>query len=170
LLFRVSNGKLQLVSVTSKYFATVDLNKNSYALEALSSTYALKTFSPYLLNCTSQVRIYTDAKALLYAKRMSTHSIMLNSVLNYLTNFVSLINVQIYHLPGNINNLADVLSRAISDNLNCNLPSEYPISKQWAAVLPPIPEKFVVDHETIYKFLTHSLKPEKQDLHDRTIC
>jgi hypothetical protein len=82
---------------------------------------------------------------------------------------VSLINVQIYHLPGNINVLADVLSRAISDNLNCNLPSEHPISKQWAAVLPPIPEKFVVDHETIYKFLTHSLKPEKQDLHNRTI-
>jgi hypothetical protein len=94
---------------------------------------------------------------------------MLNSVLNYLTNFVSLINVQIYHLPGNINVLADVLSRAISDNLNCNLPSEHPISKQWAAVLPPIPEKFMVDHETIYKFLTHSLKPEKQDLHNRTI-
>jgi len=97
---------------------------------------------------------------------MSTHSILLNSTLNYLTNFVSLLDVEIYHLPGNVNVLADVLSRAISNNLNCNLSKEHPISKQWAASLPPMPEKFSISHDVLYKFLTKPLTPEPQDLFD----
>jgi hypothetical protein len=100
-------------------------------------------------------------------KRNSSHSILLNSTLQYLTNFVSLVNIELYHLPGNVNILADVLSRAIANNLNCNLPKEHPISRQWAKVLPPIPDKFSVSHETLYKFLTHPLSPEPQDLYDR---
>jgi RNase H-like domain found in reverse transcriptase len=102
-LFRIKDEKLQLVSVTSKYFATVDLNKNSYTLEAISLAYALKTFSPYLLNCQSKVTIFTDAKSLIYCKRMSTHSILMNNAINYLTNFVSLINVELVHIPGGLN-------------------------------------------------------------------
>jgi len=84
----------------------------------------------------------TDAKSLISAKRMSTHSILLNSTLNYLTNFVSLLNIELYHLPGTVNVLADVLSRAIADNLNCSLPKEHPISKKWASAIPNLPDKF----------------------------
>lgn len=167
-LFRVRDNKLQLVAVSSKYFSSADLNKNSYTLEAISLAYALKVFAAYLLNCTSRIKIFTDAKSLIYAKRMSSHSILLNNTLNYLTNFVSLLNVDIYHLPGTVNVLADVLSRAIADNLNCSLPREHPISKQWAKVLPPIPDNFYVEHEVLYKFLTNPLQPETQDLHDRS--
>ncbi|RPH76228.1 MAG: hypothetical protein EHM77_09445, partial [Planctomycetaceae bacterium] len=150
-LFRVRNNSLQLVSVTSKYFSTVDLNKHSYMLEAISLAYGLKTFAPYILNCQGKIKIFTDAKALIYAKRQSTHSILLNSTINYLSNIVSLVNVELYHLPGTVNVLADILSRAIADNLNCNLAKEHPISKQWAAVLPPLPENFGVDNKTLYK-------------------
>jgi hypothetical protein len=50
-LFRVKNGKMELVSVTSKYFSTADLGKCSYVLESISLAYALKVFSAYLLNC-----------------------------------------------------------------------------------------------------------------------
>ena len=167
-LFRVKDKKMQLVSVSSKYFSTVDLNKNSYMLEAISLAYALKVFAPYLLNCQAKVKIFTDARSLIFAKRMSTHSILLNSTLNYLTNFVSLLDVEIYHLPGNVNVLADVLSRAISNNLNCNLSKEHPFSKQWAASLPPMPEKFSISHDVLYKFLTKPLTPEPQDLFDRS--
>jgi hypothetical protein len=168
-LFKEINGKLQLVSLSSKYFATVDLNKNSYMLESLSLAYALKVFAPYLLNCTGKIKIFTDAKSLIYAKRMSTHSIMLNSTLNYLTNFVSLVNVDLYHLPGTVNVLADVLSRAICDNLQCSLPKEHPLSKQWAKVIPPIPNKFMIDHDTLYQFLTQTVKSEPQDIYERKI-
>lgn len=136
-------------------------------LEAISLAYALKVFSPYLLNCQGTIKIFTDAKGLIYAKRMSTHSILLNNTLNYLTNFVSLLNVELYHLPGSVNVLADILSRAISDNLNCNLPKEHPISKQWAKVIPPISETFSVTKDTLYKFLTSRLQSEKQDIYDR---
>jgi hypothetical protein len=166
-LFRVKDNKLQLVSVTSKYFSAVDLKKHSYMLEAISLAYGLKTFAPYILNCQGKVKIFTDAKALIYAKRQSTHSILLNSTINYLSNIVSLVNVELYHIPGTVNVLADILSRAIADNLNCNLTREHPLSKQWAAVIPPIPENFSVDNKTLYKFLTTSLQPEPMDIHNR---
>ncbi|RPH76321.1 MAG: hypothetical protein EHM77_09320, partial [Planctomycetaceae bacterium] len=38
---------------------------------------------------------------------------------------------------------------------------------QWASVLPPIPENFGVNHETLFRFLTRPLKPEIQDIYDR---
>jgi hypothetical protein len=78
-LFKVTkDNKLQLVSVTSKYFNTTDLNKHSYMLEAISLAHSLKNFSAYLLNCTGKIKIFTDAKSLIFAKRQSTHSILLN--------------------------------------------------------------------------------------------
>ncbi|MEG1724594.1 MAG: RNase H-like domain-containing protein [Anaerovoracaceae bacterium] len=166
-LFRDRGGVLELVAVNSKYFSTTDLNKCSYMLESIALSFGLKTYASYILNCEATVKIFTDAKALIYAKRNSTHSILLNSTLTYLQNFVSLVNVEIYHVPGTVNVLADVMSRAISDNINCALPREHPISKEWAKVLPPIPDNFSVTKETLFKFLTETLEPEPQDLHDR---
>ena len=138
ILYRVRDGKLELVACNSKYFSVTDLNKCSYVLEAIALGYGLKTYASYLLNCESKIKIFTDAKSLIYAKRNSTHSILLNGTLNYLANFVSMVNVEIYHVPGDVNVLADVMSRAIADNINCNLPKEHPISKKWAEVLPPL--------------------------------
>ena len=168
ILYRVRDGKLELVACNSKYFSVTDLNKCSYVLEAIALGYGLKTYASYLLNCESKIRIFTDAKSLIYAKRNSTHSILLNGTLNYLANFVSMVNVEIYHVPGDVNVLADVMSRAIADNINCNLPKEHPISKKWAEVLPPIRDNFNVDRETLFKFLTDPLKPEEQDPYNRT--
>jgi dUTPase len=167
-LFRSKNGKLELISASSKYFNIADLNKNSYTLEAISLAYAFKVFAPYLLNCEGTIRIFTDAKSLIYAKRMQTHSILMNNVLNYITNFISLIKVELYHLPGQLNVLADILSRAITDNLNCSLPKEHPISKQWAKVLPPVPDKLGITHESLYKFLVSIPKTENIDIYDRS--
>ncbi len=166
-LFRDRNGKLELVAVNSKFFSAVDLNKCSYMLESIALAYGLKIFQSYILNCNASVKIFTDAKALIYAKRNSTHSILLNSTLSYLQNIVSLVNVELYHVPGTINVLADVMSRAISDNLNCALPREHPISKEWAKVLPPLTDNFGVSRNALFEFLTNTLKPEPQDLHDR---
>jgi len=167
-LFRVKDGQLQIVSVSSKYFSTADLNKNSYTLESISLAYALKVFAPYLLNCVNKIKIFTDAKSLIYAKRMSTHSILMNNTLNYLTNFVSLLDVELYHIPGSVNVLADVLSRAVADNLNCSLPREHPLSRTWAKHLPPLPENLTATRDVLYKFLTEPLSSEPQDLYDRT--
>jgi len=94
--------------------------------------------------------------------------ILLNSSSQYLINFVSLVNVEIFHLPGNVNVLADVLSRAIADNLNCSLTKEHPISRQWVQVLPPIPETFSINHDTLNEFLITPLRSELQDIYDRT--
>ena len=59
------------------------------------------------------------------------------------------------------------MSRAIADNLNCALNREHPISKQWAAIIPPIPDNFCANRETLFKFLTTPLKPEIQDTFDK---
>jgi hypothetical protein len=167
-LFRACNGKLELIATHSKYLNQSDLGKCSYVLESISLAYALKAFSAYLFNCQSRIKIFTDAKSLIYSKRMSKDSTLLNSTLNYISNFVSLLHIEIFHIPGSLNLLADVLSRAINDNLNCCVPKEHPISRKWAQVLPPLPSNFGVDQDTLYKFLTKPLNPEPQDLHDRT--
>jgi hypothetical protein len=166
-LFRERDGKLELIAVNSKYFALVDLNKCSYILESIALSYGLKVFASHILNCEGTVKIFTDAKSLIYAKRACTHSILLNSTLTYLQNFVSLTNVELYHLPGYVNILADVMSRAISDNINCALPKEHPISKKWAESIPSIKDTFCVSREALFKFLAEPLKPETQDIYDR---
>ena len=101
-------------------------------LESIALAYGLKIYSAYILNCTGTIKIFTDAKSLIYAKRNQTHSILLNSALTYITNFVSLVNIEIYHIPGPVNRLADIMSRAISDSLQCGLTKEHQISKEWA--------------------------------------
>jgi hypothetical protein len=131
-LFMIKDGKLDLVSVNSKYFNVTDLNKCSYVLKSIALGYGLKVFASYILNCDGMIKVFTDTRSLIYCKRNATHSILLNSTLNYLTNFVTLTNMEIYHLPGDVNILAEVMSRAIADNLNCGLNTEHPISKQWA--------------------------------------
>ena len=75
---------------------------------------------------------------MIHAKRNQMHSILLNSALTYITNFVSLVNIEIYHIPGPVNRLADIMSRAISESLQSGLTKEHPISKEWAKQLPPL--------------------------------
>jgi hypothetical protein len=102
-------------------------------LESIALAYGLKIYSAYILSCSATVKIFTDAKSLIYAKRNSTHSILLNSTITYVTNFVWMSNIEIYHIPGQVNRLADIMSRAIADNLHCGLSKDHPISKQMGA-------------------------------------
>ena len=60
------------------------------------------------------------------------------------------------------------MSRAISNNLQCGLNKEHPLSKTWVKVLPPIQENFAVTRDALLKFLINPLKPEIQDIHNRT--
>ena len=46
-------------------------------LESIALAYGLKIYSAYILNCTGTIKIFTDAKSLIYAKRNQTHSILL---------------------------------------------------------------------------------------------
>ena len=57
---------------------------------------------------------------------------------------------------------------AISDNLQCGLNKEHLLSKTWAKVLLPIQENFAVTRDVLLKFLINPLKPEIQDIHNRT--
>ena len=108
-MFREKDGVLELVAVNSIFFSSNDLNKCSYVLESIALAYGLKIYSAYILNCQGTIKIFTDAKSLIYAKRNSTHSILLNSAINYITNFVSLANIEISHIPGAVNRLADIV-------------------------------------------------------------
>ena len=70
-------------------------------------------------------------------------------------------------MPGYVNILADVMSRAIATNSSCFLQKEHPISKKFAHNIPPIKDTFCVSREALFKFLTEPLKPEPQDLYNR---
>ena len=96
-LFREKDGKLELVAVNSKHVRTTDLNKCSYILESIALAFGLKSFAAYLLNCQAKVTLFTDAKSLIFAQRNNSHSMLLNSALNYFAKFVSLVNVEIFH-------------------------------------------------------------------------
>ncbi len=74
-LFRVRDNRLDLVAVNSKYFNVTDLNKCSYVLESIALAYGLKIFASYILNCEGKIRVFTDARSLIYCKRNSTHSV-----------------------------------------------------------------------------------------------
>jgi dUTPase len=71
-------------------------------------------------------------------------------------------------VPGTVNVLADIMSRAVNDNISCALPREHPISKQWAKELPPLTDNFYVTRDALFEFLTRQLNPEAQDLGDRS--
>ena len=120
-LFRVKNKNLELVACNSKYFSINDCMKSSYVLESIALAYGLKTFASYILNCKSTVKIFTDSRSLIYLKRNVKKSLIVNSTLNYIENFLSLANVEIYHVPGELNICADIFSRAISNNLERSL-------------------------------------------------
>ena len=87
-LFREKDGKLE-------HFSMTDLNKCLYILESIAFAIGLKSYAAYLLNCEATVTLFTDAKSLIFAKRNASHSMLLNSALNYLAKFVSLVNVEI---------------------------------------------------------------------------
>jgi hypothetical protein len=70
-------------------------------------------------------------------------------------------------VPGTVNVLADIMSRAVNDNISCALPREHPISKEWAKVLPPLMDNFFVTRDALFDFLTRQLQPEANDLGDR---
>jgi hypothetical protein len=111
--------------------------------------------------------LFTDSCSLIYAKRNNKRSLMLNSALNLIENFINLDKkTEIYYVPGELNICADVFSRAVSENLNCLIPREHPISKKGAAV-PPGPDNFSVDNEILFKFLCNPLKSEMQDPYDK---
>ncbi len=67
-LFRVRDNRLDLVAVNSKYCNVTDLNKCSYVLESIALAYGLKIFASYLLNCEGKIRVFTDARSLIYCK------------------------------------------------------------------------------------------------------
>ena len=48
-------------------------------------------------------------------------------------------------------------------DINCRLPKEHELSKQWAAVIPPVNENFKVDQPTLFKFLTTPLENESME-------
>jgi hypothetical protein len=65
-LFRIKNNKMELVAVSSKYFATTDLNKSSYMLEAISLAYALKIFQHIFSTAQAPLKFLQMQKALFF--------------------------------------------------------------------------------------------------------
>ena len=72
-----------------------------------------------------------------------------------------MIDLAIFHIPGNLNVLADILSRNVIESRF--LTGTANLSKKDADKLPPFPDNFLIDSDTLYTFLTNNIYEEQND-------
>ena len=165
-LFLERNNKLALCQVSSKINSLTHFHKSSYCLELMSLHHALSTFQPQLTNCRATIFCFTDARSILYLKRMSSHSLLIQNLLDSIVHKLDqLRTIYIVHLPGPANLLSDIMSRSFENHFQEN--TRHPLSKQQALTLPPLPKNFILDADNLLKYLSTRLNPEISDIHNK---
>ena len=80
----------------------------------------------------------------------------------YLTDMVKLYEYTVYSIPGSINFLADLLSRAFTQSRFFNK-DKYNLSKETAEQLPALGPMFSIDPSTLIKYFQSEMLPVKGD-------
>ena len=164
-LFVERNGELEICQCTSKINSLTHYHRNSFVLEIMALIHSLTTFWPYLVNCETDIFAMTDAKSLLYNKRMRTHSLASQNLCDYLVNQLSqLPNLILLHIIGPANIVSDILSRSFEARFEHD---QHPLSKEAALNLPPLPDGFILTAEDISAFLNAPTMPESSDIWQR---
>ena len=161
-LFVDRSDGLCLAQVTSKINSINNFHKSSYILELQALHLSLATFWPYLINCRKKIYIFSDMRAILFLKRMSSHSLLVQNLLDNITFRLQQLDVVLSHAPGSILLMADTLSRSFESYFKKQ--SVHPLSKIQAAKLPPVPQNCTLTSEDILQYLTRRPKEEKGDI------
>ena len=161
-LFVDRTGGLCLAQVTSKINSINNFHKSSYILELQALHLSLVTFWPYLINCRKKIYIFSDMRAILFLRRMSSHSLLVQNILDNLVFRLQQLNVILSHAPGSILLMADTLSRSFESFFKKQ--SVHPLSKIQAEKLPPIPPNCTLTSDDILHYLTQRPKEEKGDI------
>ena len=162
-----SDESFKVVSCNSKIFSHFDSNKDTHLKEAISLCLGIKTYMPYLLNSLKPILILTDARNLIRISRQKERSILCSSMSNFLSKMSRYFNYNIFHVPANINILADIFSRAFVNSRYIQNGS-YNLSKEAAANVPPLEEPFQVSSSILYTYFTSEILPEPSDKGSRT--
>ena len=106
-LTQKSEGRERLVAAVSKSFSKAERNYSTYKKELLALTFGLHSLKMYVTG--ARIVQYTDARAALYL-RACRHS---SSFLMRMSLKLSQFQMEIRHLPGSMNGMADMFSRHI---------------------------------------------------------
>jgi len=159
ILWRKQNDDIRPVMCYSKLLGLTDVQKPIYLKEVLALTLGLKTFRPYLYRTTQPVTVLTDCRGILFIGRSRFTNSRYTSLCDFIALEASLYELNIYHLPGQLNVFADILSRNVVNSRF--LTGETQLSSTHAANLPPLTKNFLVNSETLYEYLTDDLLEEK---------
>ena len=162
LFIRNKDGTLKICGCNSRIFSYQDSRRDANFKESISLATGFKVFGPYLSLSSKAPIILCDAKNLMYISRLKERSILANNLIMYLTDMAKLYEFQVYSIPGPINFLADLLSRAFSKSRFVNK-NKYNLSKETAEKLPNLNPLFSIDNETLVKYFQSEMLPEKDD-------
>ena len=163
-LWVLRTGQLYLVSTNSKLFNSSQFMKPIHFKETMSLMYALKQFYPYLLKTQRRVIIFTDARNLLILNRSREHSILANSMSEFIHRMCLIFKFSIFSVPSEINWMADLCSRSMTTSRYIDKKkSEYTISKEYLEHLPEIDYNLNISENTLLKILNNEIEPLKED-------
>jgi len=166
LFIRDKDGKLKICGCNSRIFSYQDSRRDANFKESISLATGFKVFGPYLSLSSKPPIILCDAKNLMYISRLKERSILANNLVMYLTDMAKLYEFQVFSIPGPINFLADLLSRAFSKSRFINI-DKYNLSKETAENLPDLGPFFTIDNGTLIKYLQSEMIPIKNDNNNR---
>ena len=164
-LFADRPSGLALVQVTSKINSINNYHKSSYILELQALHLSLATFWPYLVNCRGKIYIFSDMRAILFLRRMSSHNLLVQNLLDNIVFRLQQLDVIISHAPGSILLMADMLSRSFEGYFKKE--TVHPLSKVQAENLPAVPNNCTLTADDLLIYLTRRPREEKGDIWDR---
>ena len=163
-LWVLREEKLYLVSTSSKLFNSNQFLKPTHYKETMSLMYAMKTFYPYLLMSKRKAIFLTDARNLIVINRSRQHSILANSLCEYLSRMCLVLRFQIFSCPSSVNWMADLISRSLSSSRYIDkIRGEYTISKENLEKLPRIDFNINVSESVLLKMFSNEIEPLKHD-------
>ena len=155
----------KIVSANSKIFNVNDSRKPMHLKECISLCLAMKTFMNYLEASTKPVLIFVDARNLLKINISKQRKILSNSLTNFFSQMALHIDFNIYHVPGFINVLSDIYSRAFT-NSRFIQNGHYTLSKAASEKVPKLKFPFSVTSETLKAYFDSALIPDPNDTGD----
>ena len=166
LFIRNKDGTLKVCGCNSRIFSYQDARRDANFKESISLATGFKVFGPYLSLSSKPPIILCDAKNLMYISRLKERSILANNLVMYLTDMAKLYEYTVYSIPGPINFLADLLSRAFSQSRFINK-DKYNLSKETAVQLPTLGPMLSIDPCTLIKYFQSEILPVKGDMGNR---
>ncbi len=157
-LFVARGGKLKPVGFYSKLLSVNDIPKAAFIKELYSFIHCLKHFETTMNNSKFPTTVYTDAKSLVYLARKKSVNVTATAVQHQLLTILDRVRVNVYHVPSQINYLADQLSRSMLDSRFVK--GEVGLGKYQASLLPPVPRGTVLT-EKLIKSLIMNDSPEE---------